>query len=597
MIAPDPPSSPRPRWLLRRIPALDALRRYSLPDARADLVAGMTVAALAVPQAMAYAMAAGLPAQHGLYTAIVMTAAGALFDSSKHLVNGPTNAISIAVLSALALSPPSDRVAAAILLAFWVGAAQVGIALLRLGDLTRYISHSVIVGFTLGAAALLSFAQVEPLLGLAARGVAHEHAVVRLYRAVAEGSVHPATLAVGMGSLAAALLLGRLKRRRGWELIPDLLLVVAGAAIVTRTLGLDRAGVAVVGPIPASLPRLALPRFDAFASGGLPTAALSIALLGVLEALSMAKMLAAKTGQKVDMNQQCLSEGLANLTGSFFQCFPGSGSLTRSVVNHQAGGRTQWSGLASAVAVAVVVATLAAETRYIPRATLSAILVLSAARMIDLRAVAYHVRATYFDAAIVVVTAVSAVAVSIEICVLAGVFLSFALTVPRAGRMRLSEFVVSPEGAVIERLPSDAPCPKILIFGLEGELFFGASAALEEHFEEIGRRIGGETRVLLLRMKRAHNPDAVALDLLERFLARMKARGVHVLLCGVRKHLYDVLVRTGAASRLDERIFLEERVRQTSTLKALEHAHALVDAPCAACPRRRAADMVITAER
>src|SRR6202008_1820289 len=142
-------------WLYRHVPAFDALRHYSRSALGSDLMAGLTVATVAVPQAMDYATLAGLPPEFGLYTAIVMTAVGALLDSSRQLINGPTNAISIALLSALALIPEGERIQASIAIAFLVGAIQLGITLLRLGDLSRYISHSVIVGFTLGASALL----------------------------------------------------------------------------------------------------------------------------------------------------------------------------------------------------------------------------------------------------------------------------------------------------------------------------------------------------------------------------------------------------------------------------------------------------------
>src|SRR4051812_39110509 len=166
-------------WLLKRVPALDALRDYSWPALGGDLTAGLTVATVAVPQAMAYATLAGLPPQYGLYTAIVMTAVGAVFDSSRQLINGPTNAISIALLSALAVVPEAERVPAAIVLALLVGAIQLGIAVLRLGDLTRFVSHSVIVGFTLGAAALLVLDQTKYLLGQEARGGPGDHYLTR----------------------------------------------------------------------------------------------------------------------------------------------------------------------------------------------------------------------------------------------------------------------------------------------------------------------------------------------------------------------------------------------------------------------------------
>lgn len=574
--------------LLRVVPALGSLRGYGFAEARGDLVAGVTVAAVAVPQAMAYAMVAGLPAEYGLYTAIVMTAVGALFDSSRQLVNGPTNAISIAVLSVLAPVEPEAKVRAAILLAAMVGAVQLAITLFRLGDLTRYISHSVIVGFTLGAGALLVLDQLKNFLGLHGAGDVAAHFLIRLWRSlVAGGPLHPETAAIGLGSVAGVVALRWVKALLGLRLLPDLLLVVVGMGLLVSALGLEARGVAVVGEIPAALPSFAAPALDYGQIRALSSGALAIALLGLLEAVAMAKAIAAQTKQTLDMNQQCLSEGLANLTGSFFQCFPGSGSLTRSAINQQAGAATQWSGVVSAFAVAAIVLLFAPYARFVPRAALAGILMVSAYKMIDWRGLAYHVRSTYFDAAIVAVTAASAIAISIEFCILIGVFLSFLLTVPRAGRMLLTEFVISKEGAIHERLPGDVPCDRILIFGLEGEMFFGASSALESHFASIEERVGGYTGVVVVvRLKRARNPDAVGLTILEGFLDRMRARGVQVLLCGVRSEFASKLERVGLSERLGERLFLEQPVRQTSTALAIRHAYTLLADRCESCPTR-----------
>jgi len=576
-------------WLLRTVPALDSLRRYGPHEARSDLVAGLTVAAVAVPQAMAYAMVAGLPAEYGLYTAIVMTAVGAVFDSSRQLINGPTNAISIAVLSVIAGVEGQDaKIQAAILLACLVGAIQLGITLLRLGDLTRYISHSVIVGFTAGAGSLLVLDQLKNLVGLHGVGGVHDHFLVRFARTLWEGGgIHAETAAVGLGTVAAVVALRWLKGRLGLRLLPDLLLVVIGMAALTAWLGLDQRGVSVVGEIPARFPSFEPPHLAAADVRGFATGALAIAVLGLLEAIAMAKAIAAQTRQKLDMNQQCLSEGLANFTGSFFQCMPGSGSLTRSAINQQAGAVTQWSGVVSAGAVALIMWAFAPYARFIPRAALAGILMVSAWKMVDWRALFYHLRTTRFDAAIVAATALSAVAISIEFCVLIGTFMSFLLTVPRAGRMLLTEFVLTPEGGLHERLPDDAPCPRILVFGLEGEMFFGATAALDAHFATIEERIGPDTRVVVLRVKRARSPDAVGLTLLEGFLERVRARGVHVLLCGVRDEFAEKLARTGITEHLGERLFLEQPVRQTSTLLAIRHAYELIgNQTCPTCPRR-----------
>src|SRR3954467_4972011 len=194
--------------LFRVVPAFDSLRNYSLHDLSSDTMAGLTVAAVAVPQAMAYAQIAGIPPQYGLYTAIVMTAVGALLDSSKQLINRPTNAISIAVLSALFGFHNEEIIPAVILLALLVGMIQTGIALLRLGDLTRYVSHAVIVGFTLGAAILLVLDQLKNLLGLPAAGTGHDHFLKRFWLTMShvDGFNSP-TLLVGLGAVAIALAL------------------------------------------------------------------------------------------------------------------------------------------------------------------------------------------------------------------------------------------------------------------------------------------------------------------------------------------------------------------------------------------------------
>ena len=579
-----------PRWrslLYQKIPALDSLRSYGVGHARADVLAGLTVATVAVPQAMAYALIAGIPPEYGLYTAIVMTAVGALFDSSRQLINGPTNAISIALLSAIGVVPPEQRLQAAILMAFLVGALQVGITLFRLGDLTRYISHSVILGFTLGASVLLVLDQLKNLLGLKAMGGVHDLFLMRFWLTLTQGgSVHALTLGVGLASITLVIALRAFKTWVRMPLLPDLLLTVAAAAAASAYFGLEGLGVKVVGEIPRKLPSFALPPFDAPLVRTLSTSALAIATLGLLEAISMAKAIAAQTRQKLDINQQCLSEGLANLSGSFFHCFPGSGSLTRSAINQQAGARTQWSGVISAAAVACIVLAFAPFARFIPRTTMAALLTVASWRMVDWRVLGYHLRVSRFDAAIIAVTAFAAVGISVEFCVLIGVFMSFLLAVPRAGRMLLTEFVVTPEGVIHERLEGEAVCGRILIFGLEGEMFFGSSADLERHLDSIEERIGPETKVVVLRVKRVRSPDAVSMHLLDEHMKRIEHMGVHVVLVGVRKDLEEALDKSGITARLNpSHIFREQAIRHTSTQKGVQFAYELIDEPCADCPR------------
>ncbi len=569
---------PVPTGLWRFVPAFDALRRYSAADLRYDFVAGLTVAAVAVPQAMAYGLAAGVDPVHGLYAAIVITAVGAIFDSSRQLINGPTNATSIAVLSATAMVAAEDKLAAVILLGFLIGLVQLGITLLRLGDLTRYISHSVVLGFTAGAGTLLVLDQMKNLLGLSAMGGGGDHFLVRWWLTLTTGgALHGATLAVGLGSIGLVVALRWVKSKLNLPLFPEFLVAVVVMASLTAALDLEAAGVRVIGAVPAALPSFALPEWDLERARALSTSAVAIAILGLLEALAMAKGIAAHTGQRLDLNQQCLSEALANLAGSFFRAIPGSGSLTRSAINQQAGARTQWSGVWSAAAVALIMVLFAPYARFIPRAALAGILMVTAWRMVDKGALLYSIRATRFDAAIIGVTALSAVFVSIEFCILIGVLLSFLLAVPRAGRMLLSEFVVGESGWVRERLPGDTPDPELLIYGLEGEMFFGAGPKLEAHLDEIEDRLDAHTRVLILRVKRARSPDAVGTHMLDAFVRRVQGRGVEVLICGVRDDLFRVFSVTGLVHSIGAaHVFREEAVRQTSTARAIDRARVLL---------------------
>ncbi len=587
MLASVPPGGPR-RWT-RFVPAVESLQGYGLRSFRADLFAGLTVAAVAVPQAMAYALIAGLPVEIGLYTAIVVTFIGAVFDSSKQLINGPTNAIAIASLSVLSPVTTSESlVDGAILLSLMVGCIQLGITALRLGDLTRYISHSVILGFTTGASALLVLDQLKNLLGVPAAGGPHDQFVSRFVQTFTESEgVHAPTALLGVGSIGLVLGLRAVKRRFSLRFLPELLLVVVFSALLLASTQLEGAGVKVVGEVPARLPAFRLPHIDWQLARNMSGGAVAVALLGLLEAVSMAKAISSRTKQRLDINQQLLSEGLANAVGSFFQCMPGSGSLTRSAINQQAGAVSQWSGVVSALAVAATMVLFAPWARFVPRSALAGILILTAFRMVEWRALAYHFRASRFDAVIISATAISAVAISVEFCVLIGVLLSFIMAVPRVGGIRLTEFVVTADGYVQERLDDDNPCSQVLIFGLEGDFFFAAAASLEAQLDCIVARLEPTTRVVILRLKRARNPDAVGLALLDQFLRELHARGVCVVFGGVRSELLLGLERSGTTKLLGSgNLFVEQQVRHTSTHQAVAYSYRLLTKRCAHCPLR-----------
>jgi SulP family sulfate permease len=572
---------------------------YSADNARKDLLAGVTVAAISLPQAMAYALIAGVDPRFGLYSAIVITLVASIFGSSSHLINGPTNAISLVVFSALAFFSTGahmEAYQAMFLLGIMIGCIQILIAVFKLGDLTRYISESVVIGFMAGAGTLIAITQIGNLTGMQDRGNGLQHVLYRIWLTVRGGHINPPAFAIGLSTIVLAVALRYLVRKfrlPQFDMLASLL-VVAGLA---AWFGWSRPGIdgktiiATVASLPRNLPTPHLPRIQLWWIKQMSGSALAIAFLGLLEALAIAKSIANTTRQKLDYNRQCMAEGLANLTGGFFQCLPGSGSLTRSAINFQAGAVSRMSGIFAAGTVALVVVALAPYARYIPKAALAGLLVITAARLVDWKRLKYAVRASRYDALLVAVTAFSAIFISVEFSILIGVALSILLFVPRAALMRFSELTVSSDRVVRERMHDDPVCTSLILYDLEGELFFGAAPELDRLFEKVKQRTEDEKiRFVILRVKRTRYPDMVSMERFDRFLREMDTRGVTVLLCGVRKGFASVMDRLRFQDWLPaDRVFHEEPRTFSATLKAVHRVYELLgENTCEHCRRNEA---------
>ncbi len=561
---------------------------YRWNEGRRDLVAGLTVAAISLPQGMAYALLAGVDPQFGLYSAIVVTAIASIFGSSSHLINGPTSAISLVVFSSLAFFDPDARIEAAeamFLLGVMVGSIQILIAVFKLGDLTRYISESVILGFMVGAAFLLAIGQSGNLVGVRDRGTGDQNILVRVWMTLTEGDpCNARAIAISAATIVLALILRRAVR--AWRLPQmDMLLGLVLVGVAAFLLGWSQPGadgktaIAVIGSVPASLPSPHIPQIKFAWVSQLSTSAVAIAFLGLIEALAIAKTIASQTRQPLDYNRQCLAEGIANLIGGFFRCVPGSGSLSRSAINFQADAATRASGIVAAVAVAVALLLLAPLTRFIPKAALAGLLVLTAARLIDLPRLRYAFRASNYDGGLVVVTALTGILVGLDASILVGFGLSVLLFVPRAAKLKGAELIVSAEGVVRGRLPTDPPCTATLLFDLEGELFFGAAPELDRYLDELRRRAVEEgVRVIVLRLKRVRNPDAVCLERIEHFLHEADRVGITVLLAGVRPDILLAITKLGFLRWYPaDHIFPQAPDdADSATLQAVRHAYDIV---------------------
>jgi SulP family sulfate permease len=566
---------------------LDNLKNvnYDGDKARRDLIAGLTVAAVSLPQGITYALVAGVDPKFGVYSCIVVTFVASVFGSSSHLINGPTSAISLLVFSSLAFLDPENRTVlfeALFLLGVLVGTFQILIAVFKLGDLTRYISESVILGFLLAAAVLIAVGQLGNALGVKDQGTGRMSVLKRTYLTLFQGdAINYRAIVLSAATVVLAVVLRRLVKRFGLPQL-DLLAVLVLAALIAYLAGWsteDHTGntaVALTAKIPQSLPVPHIPSVQLGEVGQLSSGALAIAFIGLLEALSIAKAIAYQSGQKLDYNRQILAEGLANLTGGFFQAVPGSGSVSRSPINFQAGAVSRFSGVIASVAVAVAVLLFAPLLHYMPRAALAGLLLITAARLIDYKRLRYALRASRYDAGLVIITALTGVLIDLDTAVLLGVALSILLFVPRAARLKAKELVVAPERVVRERVPGDPADPSIIIYDFEGELFFGAAPELERYLAALSERIRkDDIKFLVLRLKRVRHPDAVVIERIEKFVREETSHGVTVLLAGVQPDLWTLLKNVGFDGWFPTaHVFPEEDEEFSATLKAVRYAHA-----------------------
>jgi SulP family sulfate permease len=409
----------------RAAPFIPWLRDYRGRHLRADVIAGLTVAVVAVPQSMAYALIAGLPVQYGLYASIVPTIVGSLWSSSAHIVVGPTTSVSLVVFASLSeLAQPGSQnfVGLALVCALAVGLIQGAMGVARLGMLLNYVSHSVILGFSAGAAVLIGVTQLPAFLGISvspARGL-----LINLAEILSQLH-HSHGITLGLGLVTLGIVLAMKKRRPHW---PGPLVAMVATCALVGFLDLDARGVAVVGSIRRGLPPLSLPDVGGLGDlAELMPGALAIAILGLTERVSSAKLIASQTHQRLDLNQELISQGMANLASAFSSGYPVGGSFTRSAVNFRAGGKTPMSGVISGSWVALTLLLAAPLAAKLPVATLAGILMVVCVEMIRVGEIGRTVRATRNDAAVLLITFLSTLFLSIEFAVYVGVLLSIGL--------------------------------------------------------------------------------------------------------------------------------------------------------------------------
>ena len=547
------------RLLLRPLTILRGYRREYL---RADLLAGLTVAIVMLPQAIAYALIAGLPPTTGLYAAIVGSIVGALWGSSRHLHTGPTNATSLLALGALlsiGLVPGSPEfVVAAALLAVLAGTIRLALGLFHMGFLANFVSHAVVVGFMGGAGMLIAANQLKHLLRVDVAST--PSFLATLSATVAElGNTHLPSLLLGGSTIAAIVLLKHFRPR--W---PAALLAMIGASIAVALLRLDAQGVIVLGALPRQLPPLQLPPLlDGALIGRLSIGAVAVAAIGLVEALSISRVISSHSGQHVENNQEFVGQGLANIAAGFFSGYPISGSPTRSLVNFGAEAQTQLAAAFSGLWVLLAMFLLAPLAEYLPRTALAGLLLVTAYGMVDPVEVRRIWRVSRGDRLIMVATFLATLFLPLEFAVLTGIMVSFARYIAKTSAPSVESVVPDQAFAHFQYDPQGPVCPQLGVVTINGSLYFGATAHVEEAIRQNMEDHPGQ-HFLLLRMHRVNLCDVSGLTMLESVIRMYRQERGDVFLTGVRKEVWRVMKQGGFDQVLGDDHFLAQD-------RAIEH--------------------------
>ena len=529
-----------PQLLTTLFPFLAWLRHYQLGWLRYDIAAGLTVALVALPQSIAFALIAGLPIKYGIYAAMMPTLMAGLYGSSRHLNTGPTNPISIVVYSALtpfvAMGYPPETV---LLLAFMMGSIQLLFGLFRLGVVIDFISHSVVVGFTAGACVLILVQQLKYALGapLANRGPFYTTFVDLVHK---YDQINPYAVGVTLLTMGTIWLVDRLSKRR----FPSALAGMMMGCLMMYAFNLQRFGVEAVGIIHAGWPTLTLPPFSLPLMQEMALPALALALLGLIESSSIAKSLAVQSRQMLNNNKEITGQGLSNLAAAFTGAMPVAGSFSRSAMMPRIGTKTSLTSVFAGLGMIAVVLLLEPAVAYLPLAAIAGMLFMVVPRMLHPNDIRLNLMATRGDGATLIVTFLATLLLKLEFAVYVGVLLSITLYLAKTSKPSIVSVVPNKPGGKLLPDEENQPCPQMGIMALEGSLFFGSAQTARSELNKFLLN-HPETGRLLLRMHHVEVLDASGVAVLQEIHLKLADRGGQLALAGCSGENTEVLTNSG----------------------------------------------------
>lgn len=548
---------------------LENYNRYLLTE---DLKTSLTVAVVAIPQSMAYAMIAGLNPVYGLYTSIVTVIIGSLLGSSNYLINGATNTMSILVAGVFAgMSGTEDPLAILFLVTFLAGVLQFLFGVLKLGNVVDFISHSVMVGFMTGAGVIIAMGQFYKTLGLKL-GEGHHSPVNKVIFAFSHlGEIN--LYALGLAVLTIVIIIGakKIDRRLPGPLLS--ILITGGLAALFK---LDAKGVYLTGDIPQGLPDFLAVKFRLDWITEFAPDALAIAIIGLVESCSIARSMAQESDEKLNANREFMAQGVQNMVGSHFQCFPAAGSFTRSALNYYNGAKSRMSGIFTGVFTAVIFVFFGRYASWIPSASLAAIIMLTAFNLLKIEDMKKAFALSRGEGLVALITMVGTIVLpELTWAVYTGVIVSFVVYFKNSSEVRV-KLLSEIDGTLEERSLKEAnEHSRYMIIQLEGSLYFGNTNDLETKLSSLI----GKSQVFIIRFKRVSSIDLTCVEAIHRFMTKVESQGGEVIFCGVSNGLGETLIESKLLHGVNkEDVFFSGDQLHQSTRSAIEKAKAILSA-------------------
>ncbi len=525
-----------------------------------DLIAGITGTIIVIPQAVAFAMIAGLPPVYGFYTAMITPIIAALFGSSYHLISGPTTAISIVVFATISkfVDPANDieqYITLTLVLTLMAGTIQFAMGLARMGKLVNFVSHSVIIGFTAGAGVLIGFKQLKHVFGLdVPQGSSFYQIVKHIINNISETNWYVFTVAIG--TLLIAILIRKFVKPLSRYYM---LIAMVSGSILAIFLGGEANGIETVGKIPSNLPPFRMPELNLTNIRNLSGGAVTIALLGLIEAVAIARSIALTSNQRIDSNQEFKGQGLSNLIASFFSSYMGSGSFTRSGVNLQAGAKTPMSAIFAASFLMVVLLVFSSYAAYLPKPAMGGIILLVGYNLIDFHHIKQVVKSSGREIIVLSTTLFGTLFFELETALFLGIALSLFFYLERTAKPNIAILGVSKIHRFINvvRDSEIKVCPQLKIVRIDGSIYFGALEVVADFFNNLYEK--GEIKHVLIVANGVNFIDLAGATWLSHEAYKWQERGGGIYFSGLKIVSQQILKKGGFRDEIGEENFYVDK--------------------------------------